>query len=203
MQTISKGILGIALAAATSAAAAQADDPLAANITVHGSAPLVCSLGGWTKDSGAGSFSGGTSAVVTYSNSDLVDGEANSVLGPAQAVALRAQLLCNTSLTWTLEAAKGALRLDSSATVPGGFSNQWLYHLEAGPKTSGGAWVGFIRVEYDSEGEPISGISSNLSPSLSTTVAYFALTFTPLAQSARMMAGNYSESITLTVSPSL
>lgn len=202
MHIFAKGIWGAALAAAL-APAALADDPGPANIAVQGNAPAVCSLGGWTKDSGAGAFTGGTNAVVTYSDSEMVDGAAMATLGPAQAVVLRASLVCNTGLTWTIAADKGALRNDAGVTPPAGFANQWLYNLVAGPKTPGGAWVGYLHVVYDSDGTPIGGISATLTPSLSQTIGYFSLTFTPIAQSARMLAGNYSERITLTVEPSL
>jgi hypothetical protein len=201
MNGVSKGFWGIGLAAVT-ACGALADGPTPANITVQGSAPLVCSLGGWSKVSGAGSFSGGTSAVVTYGNSDLVDGEAMSTLGAGQAVVLRAPLLCNTSITWSITNLKGALRLDSSVVPPSGFSNQWLYNLNSGPRTAGGSTVGSME-DYDSDGTPFEGESHTLSAANSVKIAYFALTFTPYSQTARMLAGSYSEAVTLTVSPSL
>lgn len=201
MHGISKGIWGVALAAAT-ASAALADGPTPANVTVQGNAPAVCSLGGWSKDSGPGTFSGGTSAVVTYGNSDLVDANAMSTLGAAQAVTLRANLLCNTSITWGISTSKGALRLDAGVTPPSGFSNQWLYNLTSGPKTSGGSYVSSYE-SLDSDGTPFSGETHTLSQVNSQRIAYFALIFTPYSQTARMLAGSYSESITLTISPSL
>jgi hypothetical protein len=154
MHGISKGVWGIALAAVTATAAMAEETP--ATITVKGSAPQVCSLGGWSKDSGPGSFSGGTNATVTYSNDEMVDGSANSILGAGSAVVLRAPLLCNTAITWGISTGKGALRLDSSAVPPAGFANQWLYNLNSGPKTSGGGDVG-SRELFDSDGTPFGG----------------------------------------------
>jgi hypothetical protein len=201
MNGVSKGILGFGLAAAT-ACGALADDLSPVNITVQGSAPQVCSLDGWSKISGPGSFSGGTGAVVTYGNADLVDSGAFSVLGPGSAIVLRAPLLCNTSITWSVTNLKGALRLDSSVIPPAGFSNQWLYNLTSGPRTTGGSAVGSLE-SYDSDGTPFDGESHTLSAANSVRIAYFGMIFTPYPQSARMLAGSYSESVTLTVSPSL
>ncbi len=189
-----------ALAAVTACGASA--DALNTNVTVKGNAPAVCSLGGWAKDSGVGAFSPGTNAVITYSNSDLVDASANSVLGAGSAVVLRAPLLCNTAITWGLTTTKGALRLESSLVPPAGFSNQWLYNLTSGPRTSSGAAVGSLE-SLGSDGTPFSGESHSLSAPNSGRIAYFSMAFTPFAQATRMIAGTYSESVTLTVSPSL
>ena len=201
MHGFSKGLWGIALAAAT-ATAALASGTNPDSINVKGSAPEVCSLGGWTYVSGPGSFSGGTNAVVTYTNDQLVDSLANSVLGPGAAMTLQAPLLCNTAISWSITTSKGALRLDSGTTPPTGFANQWLYELKSGPYKSSGVAVASLEVD-DADGTPFSGESHGLTSDKATQIAYFGLSFTPFAQSTRMLAGSYSESVTLTVSPSL
>jgi len=201
MYAIAKGLWVVAFAGAM-AMPAMADGPTPANIAVKGSAPEVCSLGGWTYVSGPGSFSGGTNATVTYSNDQMVDGLANSILGPGSAMTLHAPLLCNTAINWSITTSKGALRLESGTTPPSGFASQWLYELRSGPYTSGGTAVASIEVD-DADGTPLSGESHGLTSVKATQIAYFGLTFSPFAQSARMLAGSYSESVTLTVSPSL
>ena len=189
--------------AAVTAGAALADPAPGDTINVKGNAPAVCSLGAWSWDSGPGVFTGGTSAVVSYSNDQLVDASAMSIAGAGLTESMHAPLVCNTGLTWSISTGKGALRLDSSVTPPGGFSNQWLYHLEAGPQKSSGAWVGSMHASYDSDGTPGGGIDVTLGASLSESIDHFSLTFTPSSQSARMLAGTYSETVTLSISPSL
>lgn len=198
MQVTSKVIGGVALLGIAFSGAAA--DPT--SISVKGNAPAICSLGGWSKDWGPGSFSGGYNAVVTYNSSDLVDANAASVLGAGGAVNLRAPLLCNTSITWSVSAAKGAFRLDSATPSPAGLANQWLYRLDSGPYKSGGSPAGSIETWF-SDGMPFSGESHTLDDFRSQQIAFFRLVFTPVAQSAHMLAGSYSESVMLTVSPSL
>lgn len=203
MAWISRTVMGAALAAVT-AGAAFAASPLSTNIDVRGNAPQVCSLGGWTKTSGPGGFSAGTSAIVSYDSADLVDASANSIAGAGSTVVLRAQLLCNTGLTWTVGNSKGALRLESPTLPPAGFSNQWLYHLASGPRNAGGTQVGSME-EFDSDGSPypLGTETHTIQPPRSETIAYFSISFTLTSQTARMLAGAYSETVTLSVSPSL
>jgi hypothetical protein len=203
MYRISKGVLGAAFFAAVTPAA-MADPPVspAVDITVKGNAPAVCSLGAWTKLSGPGAFAGGTNAIVTFSNSDMVDGDAMSALGPEDAVTLRAPLLCNTQLTYGLGAMKGRFSLDSNMTPPAGFSRQWDYSLAFGTADAGGGYVSNAHHEWDGSmsGGPYGGETIRPSTDNSLKAAYFLLTFTPHSQTARMVAGNYSEILTLTIS---
>jgi hypothetical protein len=203
MCRITKGVLGAAFIVAV-APSALADPPAApgVDITVKGNAPAVCSLGAWTKLSGPGAFSGGTNAVVTFSNSDMVNGDAMSVLGPEDAVTMRAPFLCNTQLTYGLETMKGKFSLDSEMTPPAGFSRQWDYSLAFGTADAGGGYVSNAHHEWDSSmsGGPYGGESIRPSTYNSLKAAYFLLTFTPHSQAARMVAGNYSETLTLTIS---
>lgn len=178
--------------------AARADD----TIGVHGGAPQVCSLGSWLKSSGAGSFSGGLTAVNTFSNADMVDGSAMSVLGSGQTLNFRAPLLCNTAITWTLTTTKGAFRQDAALTPPAGFANQWLYDLSSAPYNSGGTAVSSVST-ITADGTPFDGETHSLTPTKSMQIAYFGVTFVPAPQTARMLAGAYSEDIVLTVTPSL
>lgn len=202
MRSTAKGVGGAAVLAATCMGAMAADAPTAV-ITATGHALAVCTVGQWTKASGAGTFSGGSNGVLTYSESDLVDANSMSVLNASKAVEVRIPVLCNTAMTWSLEGAKGALRNDTTPTAPTGFSSQWLYHLDAAPKTAGGANVGYLNFAYDSEGFPITGVTSLLNTGLSLTVSYFSLKFTPTAAVQRMTAGSYSEVFTFTVTPGL
>lgn len=203
MHGLVKGVGGAVLLAASGIVALAADPPSApsAVITATGYASAVCTIGPWTKLSGAGSFSSGTSAVVTYSDSDLVDAESRSIAGPAATVSVTANVLCNTALTWHLTTANGALRLTSGAAVPPGFSNQWLYSLIFGPYSSGGARVGSFEDMPASNGAPFDGDVHGMSLVNSLNVARFGLTFAPLAQSSRMLAGPYSEVLTVTFTP--
>jgi hypothetical protein len=176
----------------------------AASVAVTGSAPMVCSLGGWQKDSGPGTFNGAGShsAINTYGNSDMVDGAAMSVLGAGQTLVFHAPLLCNTSITWSVTTDKGAFRNDTAGTAPAGFANQWLYSLLSGPYKAGGTSAASLET-MDSDGSPLTGETHTVDPPRALTISYFGITFTPSAQTARMLAGSYSEKITLTVAPSL
>ena len=199
MAWISRTVSCAALAAVT-AGAALADPAPGDTINVKGNAPAVCSLGQWIKDSGPGGFTGGTSPVISYGNGDLVDGSAHSIVGAGSTVQIHALLLCNTALSWQLTTAKGALRLDSGASATG-FSNQWLYGLAFGPYDSGGARVGSFEDMASSDGTPFTGDLHGMSLSNSLKIARYGMTFTPLPQTASMLAGSYSETLTLTMSP--
>lgn len=196
MHALSRKIWVLAL---LTAGAAQAADPPTATLTAQGHADTVCNLGDWVKDSGPGSFSGGKAPVVSYGDADLVDGSSRSIVGSGSAVKIHAPLLCNTALTWSLSTAKGAFRLDSGATAPS-FANQWLYDLVFGPYSSSGARIGSFE-DMTSDGTPFSGDAHGMSLANSLKITRFGMTFSPLAQSATMMAGSYSETVTLTMTP--
>jgi hypothetical protein len=178
-------------------------DPPAASLTASGYAPQVCTVGSWSKVSGSGTLTGDTQAVVTYNESDLVDANSMAVLNSSKAFTLHIPVLCNTAMSWGIEGAKGAFRNDTVPAPLPGFANEWLYHLDIGPKKVGGGLVGYFPVQFDSDGTPFSGITFNLNQTLAQTVAYFSLDFTPLSATQRMLAGHYSEVLTLTISPGL
>jgi hypothetical protein len=178
-----------------------ADSPSTA-ITASGYAPQVCTVSAWSKISGSGTLTGGVQSVLTYDESDLVDASSMSVLDASKAFTLRIPVLCNTSVTWGILGAKGALRHNSDPVTPSGFAKQWLYRLTTSAKTASGGTIG-ATVTYDSSGTPLSGMTSTFDQSLSQTLAYFTLTFTPLAVSQRMLAGSYSEVLTITIQPGM
>ena len=179
---------------------AYATDPDGA-IHVKGNVPAVCSLGGWEKQSGPGTFVPGFDAVATYENGDLVAANGVSALGPGSALTFNASLNCNAAITWSFATTKGALRLDSGTTPPSGFADQWLYGLTAAPYTAGGSVVG-LRPDLTSNGTPVSE-SFGLGQHDAETIHHMGIVFTPIAQPLRMLAGHYSETITLTVSPTM
>jgi hypothetical protein len=199
MTRIWVGLLAVAALGAASGGAL-ADTPPSAGVTATGSVAPGCSLGVWSKDSGGGQFTAGKDAVVTYADGDLVDASGNSIVSPSTAVKVRVPMVCNTAVSWTVTSDVGALRLTSGATPPTGFSNQWLYTLMTAPYTSGGVVVGSLDTTQ-SDGSPIFE-GNSLSATRSLTVSYFGMTFSPNSQSEKMLAGNYAEKITLTVSPS-
>src|SRR3569833_2836588 len=164
--------------AGTFCPAAQAE-----SVTVTGNAPQVCSLGGWTKISGPGTFSGSGSQAATnaYSNNDMVDGQAMSTLGAGQALVFHAPLLCNTAITWSVVTDKGAFRHDTIASAPGGFANQWLYSVLSGPYQSSGTSAASLE-SFDADGTPFSGEIHTVAPPRARTIAYFGLPITPLSQ---------------------
>jgi len=180
--------------------AAYADDPNG-EIHVKGNVPAVCSLGGWQKQSGPGAFVPGFDAVATYNSSDLVGADGFSALGPGSALTFHAPLSCNTAITWSFSTAKGALRLDATTAAAPGFARQWFYDLSAAPYTQGGSVVGF-QPTLTSNGTPITE-SFGLGSGDAKTISYMGIVFSPIAQPLRMLAGNYSETITLTVSPTM
>jgi hypothetical protein len=181
------------------AAGAQTPDD---RINVKGNVPAVCTLGVWEKQSGPGTFTSGYNAVATYSDSDLVGPDGFSALGPGSALTFHAPLYCNTGLTWTLNTEKGALRLDSaSAPPPSGFADRWLYHLTAGPYKADGNPVQFIDA-LPSNGTPADE-GFILHEPQAVMISYMGIVFSPDAQFARMLAGHYSETVTLTVSPAI
>lgn len=202
MHGISKGIWAVAFLAVIAPGATAADPP-SATLTAHGSAPLVCTIGPWVKISGPASLSGGHNAILTYGDSDLVNGESQSIVNGNSAVEIRAALLCNTGLTWGFSSLNGAFRLTPDVAPPAGFSHQWLYQLNFGPYDSGGGSVGGFSLSYTSQGTPFNSVDLAYTPNLSLEIAYFGLTFTPLANPNRMLAGNYSETFTLTMEPIL
>jgi hypothetical protein len=180
--------------------AAYAADPDGA-IHVKGNVPAVCSLGGWEKQSGPGTFAAGYDAVATYDNSDLVGANGVSALGAGSALTFHAPLNCNTAITWSFATAKGALRLDGGSAPPFGFADHWLYELTAAPYTESGSVVGF-QPDLMSNGTPVSE-SFGLGQHDAETIHHMGIVFTPIAQPLRMLAGHYSETVTLTVSPTM
>lgn len=173
---------------------AYADDPGGA-IHVKGNVPAVCSLGGWEKQSGPADFQGGYNAVATYDAATL------ATLGPGSALTFVAPLACNTAITWSFATTKGAFALDGGVSPPAGFADHWLYDLTAAPYTESGSVVGF-QPSLTSSGTPISE-SFGLGQRDAETIHHMGLVFTPISQSLRMLAGHYSETISLTVSPTI
>ena len=201
MSKLTGAALGMAAALAASAGAALADPPPAAGVMADGNVPAGCAFGAWQKDSGPGTFAGGKDAVVTYANSDLVDGSAMSVVSAATAVTVHAPLVCNTGITWSISVEKGALRQDLISTPPAGFSNQWLYSLGSSMRNAGGGAVGST-YGYESDGTPFNTETHFQDVPTALQIASLRMTFSPSPQTGRMLAGNYSEKITVTVQPS-
>jgi hypothetical protein len=173
---------------------AYADDP-GGEIRVKGNVPAVCSLGGWEKQGGPADFQGGYDAVATYDAATLAS------LGPGAALTFVAPLNCNTAITWSFATTKGAFALDGGPSPPTGFSDRWLYDLTAAPYTEGGSVVGF-RPSLTSDGTPVSE-SFGLGQRDAGTIHHMGIVFTPVFQPLRMLAGHYSETISLTVSPTI
>jgi len=173
---------------------AYANDP-GSDIRVKGNVPAVCSLGGWEKQGGPADFQGGYNAVATYDDATL------AALGPGSALTFFARLNCNTAITWSFATTKGAFALDNGPMPPAGFADRWLYDLTAAPYTESGSVVGF-RPSLTSDGTPVSE-SFGLGQTDAETIHHMGIVFTPIAQPLRMLAGHYSETISLTVSPTI
>jgi hypothetical protein len=173
---------------------AHADDP-GGEIHVKGNVPAVCSLGGWQLQSGPADFQGGYNAVATYDAATL------AALGPGSALTFVAPLNCNTAITWSFTTAKGAFALDNGGPPPSGFADRWSYDLTAAPYTEGGSVVGF-RPSLTSSGAPVSE-SFGLGQRDAETIDHMGIVFTPISQPLHMLAGHYSETISLTVSPTI
>jgi hypothetical protein len=208
MFRISKAIWGAVIVAAfTSGALADDPAPQSVGIQVGGNAPAYCSLGDWFKVSGPGTFSGGPNAVIGYANSDLVGSDGKAALSSAQAVKLHAPIRCNTALTYTVKTDKGIFSRATTGTVPAGFSNYWTYILTVGlTDASGSTYVGnYLNWQSSTNWPPLNSTTARTLED-SVRSAYVEIIFTPNAnswQTPRMLAGNYSEGITFTVSPTL
>ncbi|MGA9794559.1 MAG: hypothetical protein WBQ17_03385 [Rhizomicrobium sp.] len=203
MNAIAKILIAAVAVSAAAASSADATPSVVPGdqITVKGNAPAICVLGEWALKSGSASFSPGSTGVATFTSDQLTGTDGVSVLGAANALDFHAPLVCNTAISWSFSTTNGAFRLTSGAVPPSGFANQWLYGLSVGPYTSGGTQVGSVD-SFTSSGAP-QYESYGLNAGDSERIAYMDMVFTPVAQNLRMLAGNYSESITLTVSPTL
>ncbi len=209
----STAALGALALAATATQALAAPAPAKPQVTVDGSASPTCVLGPWTLASGPnGVFSAGTaSGSFTYDSSVMVTGAGvSNFSGNSGKVAVRAPLICNTAMSWTVSVQKGALALNTPPSpVPSGFSTKWVYRLHAAPEDGSNNQVGLIAADYTTNGHPVPPNSFGSSGVLLVVWGFmrnFEIDVTPQAINGpnnKMIAGDYSESITLQVSPSV
>jgi hypothetical protein len=196
-------------ASATAHAASPTIEPTSnPQVTVSGNAPAGCALSGWELVSGpSGAFTDGTAAVFTYDSSDMTTNGVSNFSGSSGKIKVRAALVCNTTMTWTIGLQKGALADDSPpASLPAGFSDAWLYHLNAAPEDASHHPVLGFSTSYNSNGSPLplGVIQSSLAAPAWGLLRSFSIDFTPKAVpsgSSKMIAGHYSEVITLQVQP--
>ena len=175
-----------------------ADDP--ASCALPDSWAAAASFGGVD----AGSYGGG---VWTIPETFIADGEAIAVTGGEIAILLRGEGGCNTSHTITLTSSNGGLRADTEA--PAGFADRLAMRYDAYWSTA----VGF----GDATGVRGAGITnfSPVNPGDSTTqnylttehtapgLAYFDLRLAVDRTSlgGPLIAGDYSDTITVTLNP--
>ena len=212
----STAALGALVLAATATYASAAPKPVLPpkpQVTVDGSASPTCVLGAWKLASGPnGVFTAGTgTGSFTYDSSVMVTGAGvSNFSGNSGKVAVRAPLVCNTAMSWTVSVQKGALALQTPPSpVPSGFSTKWVYHLHAAPEDGSNNQLGLIAADYTTNGHPVPANSFGSSGVLLVVWGFmrnFEIDVTPQAISGpnnKMIAGDYSESITLQVSPSV
>lgn len=204
-------LAAVAIAAlGTQALAAPAGKGSQPQVTVDGHASPTCVLGGWSLASGpSGAFTPGTNATFSYDASVMVTSTGvSNFSGNSGKVVARAPLVCNTAMGWTIGLQNGALALQTPpSTVPTGFSTRWLYHLHAVPEDGSNNQVGVFAADFDTNGHPLPlGPVFGLLPFATGwgPLREFEIDFTPQAISGpnnKMIAGTYSESITLQVGP--
>jgi hypothetical protein len=205
MYGISKGIWGAAFVVAVTSAAF-ADASQTASLQVQGSAPKVCTLGDWTTSAASsGTLSSGSNAVVTFSNADLVAADGT----PKQpGFTVHTPIMCNTAMTIKIRNDKGGFINDAVGTVPAGFANKWSYNVVAGTVGTDGTYIysGYMWVNTYL-GQHFN-VSSNMPLVDAAKSTYVQIIFNLYNGSAapitgKMMAGTYSEGLTLSVSPTL
>lgn len=183
--------------------------------------PSCAITGDWRKTGGTPSSvqivsNGKAGAALTWSTSTLVDGGAKSVIKNDAGATVSAPILCNRPFTWSISAAKGALRQNSygpTAWSGTGFASEWGYRLRANVTALDsdiGLSIGFLStpLNVNSPAGSTGGVKGVRSVTgIGYALANYAVIEVNLlpntvgASEPRMVAGNYSETLTLTLTP--
>lgn len=201
--------LSVSLALITGAGSASAADELV-NITAN--APVICALPNtWsvnstTSGASAAQFSGTT---WTIPSSQFATASATAVSGAEIAIRLRGQGICNTSHTIQVASARGGLTAgDAEAAPPAGFTNRRAIRYEAYWVASGqsSSTVALGPKAVLNASAPGSGpavpyvVSSALAPPGNRSFD-IRIGMPRGAISAPMLAGDYSDTVTVTLAP--
>jgi len=153
---------------------------------------------------------------MTWSTSTLVDGGAKSLIKNDSGATVSAPILCNRPFTWSISAANGALRQNNSGPTAwngSGFASEWGYRLRANVTVLDsdlGLSVGLLStpVNVSSPAGSTGGLKGVRSVTgIGYGLANYAVIEVNLLPNTvggnepRMLAGNYSETLTLTLTP--
>lgn len=203
-------------AAMVAAGQAAAQAPAPASVEVGGAAPAICTLpSSWSFVSGNSGANGAGFAGTTWTipESAFADTSANAVTAPTDyAIRIRGAGFCNTSHRIELRSANGGLVNAAVPTPPAGFSNHRSMSYQAHwlgvgtPTGSGSTGIQGPRVVVNAN-SPGSSPSAGANYVVSGTLAppgarNFDLRLSlPRGPAALpMVAGNYSDSVTVTLS---
>jgi hypothetical protein len=114
--------------------------------------------------------------------------------------------MCNTALTLRVKNDKGAFINEAAGTPPAGFSNKWGYNLTSGTVDSGGTYIYsgyFFTGIYTGQHIDLTKSIPFADAAKSTYVQIILNLYNSPAVTSKMMAGTYSEGLTVLVSPTL